>query len=223
MCASINKSLILNKLKEYLGFKKNKDFAEFLGIAPQTLSSWYSRNTFDVALVANKCTDINISWLLTGIGAMLDPKSGKLPKDNIFYLPYISVAEYSNYIEKHNDASYIEALPQLVVKHMPLNPSTVKYAFEVANNSMLDETVRLSYATGDVVFADNINGDYTRIVERKTYVVVLKNEIRLCFCELADNDKLILSSRDKALFPDKTISINEALQIFFVIGGSFSR
>lgn len=167
--------------------------------------------------------ELNINWLLTGIGAMLKPQSGKLAKDNIFYLPYISVAEYSNYIEKYNDDSYIQSLPQLIVKHIPLNPSTVKYAFEVANNSMLDETVRLSYAMGDVVFADNINGDYTRIVERKTYVVVLKNEIRLCFCELADNDKLILSSRDKALFPDKTISINEALQIFFVIGGSFSR
>ncbi|MFT4221470.1 S24 family peptidase [Dysgonomonas sp.] len=167
--------------------------------------------------------ELNINWLLTGIGAMLNPQNGKLAKDNIFYLPYVSVVEYGNYIEKYNDDSYIQSLPQLVVKHIPLNPDTVKYAFEVADDSMLDEKNRYSFAKGDVVFADNIGQDYSRIEEGKTYVVVLKNGIRICFCEIIDNDKILLSSRSKALYPDRTIGKDEASQIFFVIGGSFSR
>lgn len=37
-----NKSLILNEIKFQLGFSKDSDFERFLGIEPQTLSTWYS-------------------------------------------------------------------------------------------------------------------------------------------------------------------------------------
>ena len=63
-----NKSLILNNIKEYYKFKSNTDFASFLGIAPQTLSSWYSRNTFDYDLLYSKCVGINGDYLLSGNG-----------------------------------------------------------------------------------------------------------------------------------------------------------
>jgi len=63
--------LIINKLKEYYGFKTNKEFADFLGIAPTTLSSWYSRSTIDYNLIYSKCVDIDANWLLTGEGEML--------------------------------------------------------------------------------------------------------------------------------------------------------
>lgn len=63
--------LILNKLKEHYAFTTNKEFAKFLGIAPTTLSSWYSRNTIDYDLIYSKCVDIDANWLLTGEGEML--------------------------------------------------------------------------------------------------------------------------------------------------------
>lgn len=67
----MDKSLILNEIKKHLGYKKDADFARFLGISPQTLSSWYTRNTFDIELLYAKCVDINAHWLLTGKGPML--------------------------------------------------------------------------------------------------------------------------------------------------------
>lgn len=54
-----------------MDIKTDADFARFLGIKPQTLSSWYSRNTFDIELLYTKCGDINANWLLTGKGNML--------------------------------------------------------------------------------------------------------------------------------------------------------
>lgn len=63
--------LILNKLKEFLGFKTNIEFAKFLGIAPTTLSSWYARGTIDYNLIYAKCEYIDANWLLTGQGDML--------------------------------------------------------------------------------------------------------------------------------------------------------
>lgn len=212
------------RLRDFIKYKgiTNVAFCSSIGASSNFVNAIrksISRSTLDI--IEKEYPDLNTKWLLTGIGAMLDPKSGKLPKDNIFYLPYIGVAEYGNYIEKYNDESYIQSLPQLVVKSKPLNPKSIKYAFEVPDDSMLNENNRYSFATGNVVFADNIGQDYTRIENGKTYVVVLKDEIRICFCELIDNDKLLLSSWSKALSPNRTISKKDVLQIFFVIGGSF--
>ena len=46
-------------------------FAKFLGVAPSTISSWLSRDTFDYELLFAKCEGIDPAWLLTGEGEML--------------------------------------------------------------------------------------------------------------------------------------------------------
>ena len=71
MSKKIDKALILSKIKSHYNFEKDADFARFLEIKPQTLSSWYSRNTFDIELLYSKCVEINPEWLLTGEGEML--------------------------------------------------------------------------------------------------------------------------------------------------------
>ena len=66
-----NKVMILNEIKSHYKLQKGADFARFLGIKPQTLSSWYARSSFDIELLYAKCVDINPDWLLTGTGGML--------------------------------------------------------------------------------------------------------------------------------------------------------
>jgi len=68
---NINKELILSEIKSYYKIKTDADFARFLGIKPQTLSSWYTRNSFDIELLYAKCVEISPDWLLTGKGEML--------------------------------------------------------------------------------------------------------------------------------------------------------
>ncbi len=70
MSTEIDKSKILNDLKAHYGFKSDTDFALFLGIKPQTLSSWHQRNTFDIALLYAKCVNIDGNFLLTGTGSI---------------------------------------------------------------------------------------------------------------------------------------------------------
>ncbi|MCC9072483.1 helix-turn-helix domain-containing protein [Flavobacterium sp. F-65] len=70
MSTEINKSLILNALKAHYGYNSDSDFADFLGIKRQTLSSWHSRNTFDVELLYAKCVNIDGNFLLTGKGSI---------------------------------------------------------------------------------------------------------------------------------------------------------
>ena len=82
MSKEIDKSLILNKLKSHYGFNSDTDFSKFLGIKPQTLSSWHSRNTFDIDLIYSKCVNVNGDFLLSGIGDIEKTKS----KENATFL-----------------------------------------------------------------------------------------------------------------------------------------
>ena len=66
----MDKRLILKELIEHYSDGKNADFAQKLGIKPQTISSWMARSTFDIELIYAKCEDLDANWLLTGEGSM---------------------------------------------------------------------------------------------------------------------------------------------------------
>ncbi|CVK15787.1 MAG: LexA family transcriptional regulator [Apibacter sp.] len=67
----MEKSTILNKIKLFYGFKKDSEFARYLGISPQTFLNWKKRNSYDSLLIHTKCPEINLEWLLTSEGPMI--------------------------------------------------------------------------------------------------------------------------------------------------------
>ena len=67
----MSKELILNKIINELFNGSKSDFARKLDVKPQTISSWLSRNTFDLELIYAKCEIISADFLLTGEGSML--------------------------------------------------------------------------------------------------------------------------------------------------------
>lgn len=77
MFMNIDKTLILNTIKKEYSFKKDAEFARFLEIKPQTLASWYTRNTFDIELLYAKCELIDGNFLLSGKGNVLRNVSQK--------------------------------------------------------------------------------------------------------------------------------------------------
>lgn len=54
-------------------------FANILGIKPQTINSWITRNTFDAELIYSKCVNVSADWLMTGRGEML--RKNGIPTD----------------------------------------------------------------------------------------------------------------------------------------------
>ncbi|MDR0207055.1 MAG: helix-turn-helix domain containing protein [Bacteroidales bacterium] len=65
-----DKTLILNRIKQVMGLKTDKELAQFLEITPQTLSNNIKRNSIDLENVLSKCELINLNWLFTGSGEM---------------------------------------------------------------------------------------------------------------------------------------------------------
>lgn len=82
MCRISDKSLILNKIKLHYKLKNNVDFAKYLGIAPTTLSNWYTRNSIDYELIFTLCEDIDMNWVLSGKGEMLKVTKESDQKDH---------------------------------------------------------------------------------------------------------------------------------------------
>lgn len=62
----MDKSLILNRIKEYKKFTSDLQLADFLGVTKQNLSNWRTRNTIDFEILFTKCVDIDLTWLITG-------------------------------------------------------------------------------------------------------------------------------------------------------------
>lgn len=69
------KALQLNALIDYFAGGKKAEFARMIGISPQGVNTWLSRNTFDIELIYSKCEGVSAEWLLTGKGEMLEKKT----------------------------------------------------------------------------------------------------------------------------------------------------
>lgn len=51
-------------------------FAAIIGVKPQTINTWVSRNSFDAELIYSKCDGISGDWLLSGgLGDMIKNNS----------------------------------------------------------------------------------------------------------------------------------------------------
>lgn len=87
----IDKPAVLDRIKGYYSLKGNAELARFLGVAPNTITNWYSRKTFDLDVIYTKCVDINIDWLLTGEGSML--RHASKPDPEVVALPAQAVGE----------------------------------------------------------------------------------------------------------------------------------
>jgi phage repressor protein C with HTH and peptisase S24 domain len=62
----MDKVQILKALQKHYNFDKDVDFAQFLGISPQTLTNWISRSTFNYEILYTKCVGVSGDWLLGG-------------------------------------------------------------------------------------------------------------------------------------------------------------
>lgn len=146
----MDKSLILNLIKIHYKFKTDSDFAKFLGISPQMLTNWKSRNTMDYDLIYTKCVDIDANWLLTGKGDMLKPAFNSIiakesdNNSNESNIPLVNVSAIGGF---GNNSFAIDSKD---VKEYYIIPKfknkRVDFMIEVEGDSMYDR-----YSPGDIV------------------------------------------------------------------------
>ena len=67
----MDKKDMLESLIKHFANGNKRQFSMRLGVTPQTINTWISRNTFDAELIFAKCEYVSGDWLLSGNGDML--------------------------------------------------------------------------------------------------------------------------------------------------------
>lgn len=58
-----DKAAILDKIAAYYKLNSKAELARFFEVKPQTISSWYKRNSLDYDLIFEKCKEMNLNEL----------------------------------------------------------------------------------------------------------------------------------------------------------------
>lgn len=75
----MDKTKMLDALIRHFADGNKSRFANILGIRPQTISTWYARDTFDASLIYAHCEGVSGDWLLSGEGEMMKSNSRSSP------------------------------------------------------------------------------------------------------------------------------------------------
>lgn len=132
----MDKTIMLDRIKEFYGFQTDVDFARYLGITPQVLSNWKSRNSFDAELLYGKCPELNPSWLLRGDGPMTNQTEVGRKHVNEDKSPY-TLRKRLNYLEKE-----IKALTE-ADKIMTNSGNEIKKAIKLLENQLKETREQL--------------------------------------------------------------------------------
>jgi len=97
----------LLKLIEHFSNGNKTSFATMIGVSPQGLSTWLTRETFDIERIYSKCENINADWLLTGRGEMLksdadEPQPPLVTNNPALGAPYYDVDFIGGFDEVFN-------------------------------------------------------------------------------------------------------------------------
>ncbi|WP_407483660.1 LexA family transcriptional regulator [Elizabethkingia anophelis] len=216
----MDKSLILDGIKEHLGFSKDSELASFLGIARNTLSTWRSRNSIDYDLIISKCDQIDANWLITGKGNMLkdDIKQHSpvvLEPDYQHRVPQVITVDSHNhdnialvplklkagYLEGYNDPSFIKKLPTFRV---PGLNNGIFRMFEIEGNSMFPTLPDRTHVIGQ--FVEN----WVRDIKDDQLYAIISNEVedglvKRCLNRIEKYNNLICKSDNRRNYPTQNL------------------
>lgn len=187
-------SLILKGIKLHYRLKTDAEFARFLGIKPNSLANWYSRNTMDYEKVISKCEDIDANWLLTGKGTMLKSSATQnVSSDFSFSDPNLnsftdiigelsvitgSIFQHNQIIPKYNidgittlELFFNNNIQKPVDYYSIPNLPKVDGAFSIDDDSMYP-----LLKSGDVIFYSQINDLKEHLYWGGMYLLDLSNE-----------------------------------------------
>lgn len=127
---NVNKKMIINKLIEYYSDGSSSQFAKKLGVKPQTVSTWGTRNTFDIELIFAKCEDVNPIFLLTGEGDVaLKRVKNDSNNDN--------TSERTEWLNKENDIC-------IALQRQEMNKRVIQCAEMLVNNGYVSSIAQLA-------------------------------------------------------------------------------
>jgi phage repressor protein C with HTH and peptisase S24 domain len=242
MSKDLDKTLVLNKLMKHYGFRGNTEFANFLGIKPQTVSSWFSRNTYDTELLYAKCVNIDAHFLLTGEEPIEKPNikdslynesitksitisdNSKSEENVIHNMPTVVTVDQTGndnvvLVSEKAAAGYLagygdpEYIETLPAFRLPnINNGTFRM-FQVDGHSMYPTITNGSYVVGEWV-----EDWYGSIKDNRIYVIVSDKGvlIKRVLNRLKKYQNLYLKSDNRKEYPNIPVLLEEIKEVWAV-------
>jgi hypothetical protein len=234
---NMDKSLILNDIKNYLGIEKDIDFAAFLGIKRNTLSTWRTRNSIDYELLIAKCDWLNGDWLLTYRGNMVKDldQSEKSVETKIMYnlpavvtvdsednenIPFVPVKARAGYLNGYYSSAFMKTLPTFRVPG--LNNGTFRM-FETKGHSM-----DLSLPNKSIAIGEWVENWEENIKDGRIYIIVYDDGdkledgilIKRCLNRIKKYNNLICKSDtlDRASYPNISLDPGSLKEVWELKG-----
>lgn len=212
----LDKPLVLDRIKEYYKLKGNAELARFLGVAPNTITNWYGRKTFDIDVIYTKCVDIDMNWLLTGEGNMHSSESEKeekLPFVNQTYegAPYFNVDFIGGFDVIVNDQT---RNPDFYINYPPYNQEGVVWC-NLTGHSMEPEI-----SNGDIIALREVTTPIQYLPAGEIYGIVTEEYRTVKRVRLSQKEgfvRLIPSNKSEE-FCEQEIPISMILKVYAVLG-----
>ena len=235
-----NTSLNISKIIDEKKLSSDAEFARVVGVTPQTVSKWRSRNTYDITKIVNAFPDISVPWLLSGEGPMctkheirveIVDSPGETPntpvdtpdeKEEEYELlpritedrgrPYYDVDFLGGYGEFADDPA--SAPVAYMIDYPPYNKEGVFY-MNVRGDSMAPEI-----NSGDLVALRPIEAWYDFLLLGKVYAVVTLSGQRTIkrLRRGSDNEHYTLEPINPA-YESQEIPKAQIERVFEVLGG----
>ena len=168
------KERLLSLIDHYSGGNK-PEFARMVGVSPQAINTWISRNTFDIDIVYAKCVNVSPDWLLTGNGPMfktkgtpdvsptgdgdhsspkdkdkITNKQGKEAKRSTNGIPLIPLDAVAGFPATDNESAYLEDCERYIIPEFEAKGAN--FLIRVSGDSMMP-----LYNNGDIIACRKIH------------------------------------------------------------------
>lgn len=214
----LDKTSVLDRIKSFYKLKGNADLARFLGVAPNTITNWYGRKTFDLDTIYTKCVDVNFDWLLTGEGTMFRSEQKKTempetPSVNQDYsgAPYYNVDFIGGFDLMINDQTIN---PDYYINYRPFNKEGILWC-NLTGHSMEPELL-----SGDIIALKELNTPIQYLPAGEIYGIVteeFRTVKRIRLSQRKGYVRLIPSNKSEE-YGEQEIPISMILKVYAVLG-----
>ena len=212
MGSILDKNAVLDRIKDFYSLEKRADLARFLGIAPNTLTNWYMRDTFDLDVIYTKCVNIDYNWLFSGEESVYSQSvNNDLPEINQDFKgsPYYNVDFIGGFDVLFNDQT---VNPDFYINYPPYNKDGVVWV-NLTGHSMEPEL-----SNGDIVALKPMSTSIEYLPQNEIYAIITDDYRTVKRIELSDRDgfvRLIPSNKD---FKTQEIPIKMISKVYAVLG-----
>lgn len=213
MGSILDKVSVLDRIKEHYQLKGNADLARFLGVAPNTITNWYSRKTFDLDSIYTKCVGMDFNWLFTGESNILSSSQNISPTINQEYkgAPYFNVDFIGGFEILFNDQTQN---PDFYINYPPYNKEGVLWC-NLTGHSMEPEI-----SNGDIIALKEVNSPIQYLPAGEIYGIVTEDYRTVKRMKKGSREgfvRLIPSNKSNE-YCEQEIPIDMIVKVYAVLG-----